>query len=675
MTRVALQRALDEISRVERKGVRASRVISAKVRRRVLQQMLNGFTPNVHEIITQALLATTRDAMLVTHLLGIKREREVFEQQGLKLSVFDSTLSQLAKRLDIDLKLLRSKYGVQALRVLTDSSLRVERELQDVVGGLVRQGANVGEGKKQLADAFDRLGLTPKNSYTLENIFRTQTQLAYNAGKWEADQDPDIQEILWGYEYVTVGDDRVRPSHAALDGVTLPKDDPMWESIWPPNGWSCRCAVIPIFEEQDVVQPGADFDGPDEGWDFNPGRVFATGTRLSLAFDPDQPRDAHGRFGSGGGSSKQPKGAASSKEHAEAKRIADEKIAAAPVPSAEAVRKAREELEAARRGEGRAGGEARGGSAASRRKQRENLFKEFGGDRRGYVVCPHTGIKMHWTDDKRVNPKGYPKFERGKIFVKSQGGGYQLPNLIPESFTANRSRGATPLRKENLELGFDPNQPRDDHGKFGEKGGGSSKKFKEVIVGNGVDLEFAEKVPALVGAQDGSIIKMTAIGNDNTMIGVKITHDKYEATRIIHTQDKFIENISFTAREQGTGLGTKIFSEQVEAASAEGFEKINTVAAGAGDATGAMNGYYTWPRLGYDGALDLGAGYEPNGIDRKKAREVVPGATRVSDMMRTPEGRAWWKANGREVAVSFDLKDGSLSRKVLDAYNEERKKR
>lgn len=65
-------------------------------------------------------------------------------------------------------------------------------------------------------------------------------------------------------------------------------------------------------------------------------------------------------------------------------------------------------------------------------------------------MCPWTGLKMHWTDDPKENPKGYPKFERGKIFTKVQGGGYQLPNLIPESFAANRGRGDVPLRKENL---------------------------------------------------------------------------------------------------------------------------------------------------------------------------------------------------------------------------------
>ena len=140
---------------------------------------------------------------------------------------------------------------------------------------------------------------------------------------------------------------------------------------------------------------------------------------------------------------------ASATEQEVVAKLARSKIRNAPVPSAEDVAKSRKELKLAAEGAARAGGESRGGSAASRRKQRENLFDEFGGRERGYVVCPWTGLKMHWTDDPKSNPKGYPKFERGKIFVKCQGGGYQLANLIPESFTANRSRNDRRLRKEN----------------------------------------------------------------------------------------------------------------------------------------------------------------------------------------------------------------------------------
>lgn len=43
--------------------------------------------------------------------------------------------------------------------------------------------------------------------------------------------------------YITKRDERVRASHAAWDNLTLPVDDPFWQTHWPPNGWRCRCRV------------------------------------------------------------------------------------------------------------------------------------------------------------------------------------------------------------------------------------------------------------------------------------------------------------------------------------------------------------------------------------------------------------------------------------------------
>jgi hypothetical protein len=134
-------------------------------------------------------------------------------------------------------------------------------------------------------------------------------------------------------------------------------------------------------------------------------------------------------------------------EQAHSRKLALAKIRAAPIPSPEAVAKAREELKRNKR----AGGTSRGGGSKDRKRQRQNLFKEWGGNEKGYVVCPWSGICMHWSKDKKHNPEGHPVFERGKIFTKKQGGGYQLPNLLPESYEANRKRNKKTLRHENLE--------------------------------------------------------------------------------------------------------------------------------------------------------------------------------------------------------------------------------
>ncbi len=59
-----------------------------------------------------------------------------------------------------------------------------------------------------------------------------------------AEQWDRFAEDSW-LQYSTVGDNNVRPSHAMLDKYTAPKSDSFWKNNYPPNGWKCRCFVIP----------------------------------------------------------------------------------------------------------------------------------------------------------------------------------------------------------------------------------------------------------------------------------------------------------------------------------------------------------------------------------------------------------------------------------------------
>ena len=78
-----------------------------------------------------------------------------------------------------------------------------------------------------------------------EQWLRTEFDTAYGQSQMAA-RWADIKENREGLpllRYVTVGDARVRDEHAALDGMTKPVDDPVWDTYYPPNGWNCRCTV------------------------------------------------------------------------------------------------------------------------------------------------------------------------------------------------------------------------------------------------------------------------------------------------------------------------------------------------------------------------------------------------------------------------------------------------
>lgn len=72
------------------------------------------------------------------------------------------------------------------------------------------------------------------------------------AAKWEEFMEDGDRYYL---QYRTAKDDKVRPEHAALHGVTLPITDPFWEEYYPPNGWNCRCTVVQVRKSKYPATP------------------------------------------------------------------------------------------------------------------------------------------------------------------------------------------------------------------------------------------------------------------------------------------------------------------------------------------------------------------------------------------------------------------------------------
>jgi len=170
---------------------------------------------------------------------------------------------------------LRRIYRAKALEIVKGLNSRANKAVRAVIAEGVRNQSTQEEISRNLAIAFNKLGISGQSKYNVDQIARTQTQIAFNAGKWNIEQTPAVQAVLWGYTYQTVGDDRVRETHAMIEGVTLPKTSKFWEDNYPPNGYNCRCQAIALFEPHDIQRPPSDYPGPDEGFAFNPGVAFS----------------------------------------------------------------------------------------------------------------------------------------------------------------------------------------------------------------------------------------------------------------------------------------------------------------------------------------------------------------------------------------------------------------
>lgn len=95
------------------------------------------------------------------------------------------------------------------------------------------------------------------NKTWLETEYNTALTSAEGIDLWHSFTDDEVLQIS------TVGDGRVRPEHAALDGFTAKKTNPVWRKIWIPFDFNCRCHIIPglernikDFKTNDIVAKG-----------------------------------------------------------------------------------------------------------------------------------------------------------------------------------------------------------------------------------------------------------------------------------------------------------------------------------------------------------------------------------------------------------------------------------
>ncbi len=191
--------------------------------------------------------------MVTSHLRGRWRVLRDIAGRTLRLGLNADAIKFLQSRMGLssaDLLKIQDGYSHTASVFTAAWSQKIVHDINRSISESTASGEHVQAAMKRLHQAFISNGISATNPWVLETIVRTQTQIAYSAGRENGLRDPAIQEILWGFEYVTVGDDRVRATHAAMDGVRRPKTDAVWQQWTPPCGWNCRCSKLPILKHE-----------------------------------------------------------------------------------------------------------------------------------------------------------------------------------------------------------------------------------------------------------------------------------------------------------------------------------------------------------------------------------------------------------------------------------------
>lgn len=128
----------------------------------------------------------------------------------------------------------------------------------------------------------------------LRTIFDTNMRTSLAAGRWAR-----IQRTKGAFpylEYRQIQRETRREEHERYHGLIRPVDDPIWQEIFPPNGWFCGCSVRQLNDrmlrrEGKELSPAPELDrdawqnrrtgeierpprGVHPGFDTNPGATF-----------------------------------------------------------------------------------------------------------------------------------------------------------------------------------------------------------------------------------------------------------------------------------------------------------------------------------------------------------------------------------------------------------------
>lgn len=165
--------------------------------------------------------------------IDILQEPEVSDFIEAHSSVLDSSMENVQMSELMRRRLERSNYIF--------SGLKTFHELNEAFPSLLDSNGN----RKSFEDFYNdvkTIDSTYNKNYLLSeyNFVQASSEMA---GKWEQFMEDGDRYYL---QYRTAGDDKVRPEHAALNGVTLPIGDKFWEEYYPPNGWNCRCTVVQV---------------------------------------------------------------------------------------------------------------------------------------------------------------------------------------------------------------------------------------------------------------------------------------------------------------------------------------------------------------------------------------------------------------------------------------------
>lgn len=102
-------------------------------------------------------------------------------------------------------------------------------------------------GKREMTDPLTGETVTAQlgSDRRLKTIYSTNLRSAYQKGQYDRTMESDLHPYLM---YRIGASVHHREQHLRWNNLIRPKDDPIWNSIFPPNGYGCKCYTVAVTQ-------------------------------------------------------------------------------------------------------------------------------------------------------------------------------------------------------------------------------------------------------------------------------------------------------------------------------------------------------------------------------------------------------------------------------------------
>lgn len=182
-------------------------------------------------------------------------------------------------------------------------------------------------------------------------------------------------------------------------------------------------------------------------------------------------------------------------------------------------------------------------------------------------------------------------------------------------------------------------------------------------------IDVKKSKVSVYSTKTGYFIEGTIVLNSRTEVSFE---------RIVGVKSGVVENVFLKIKRKDktkeSGLGTKIFLNQVQNLKKLKYKKIITSAERASD----LNGYYTWARLGYEPTqpnikslkarlMEELQDYDITDDEKyKRLREKLKAIKSMKEMMKDQGLREFWKEYGNTFDAKFELDNKNVA--YIKAY-------